>query len=207
MARTVGRAGKEAVGDWKAVRALDASDIEQWLETTISPRIWLAGELEIPTEGFETLSRFWRRWAEASDPPLTPAIFALSVAAHVRGFKKWLETPRPDRPFTVTADSREEAVAFVACLLRHQDVDSRHHDGAVVFESASTLRTLAQSSSPFMPIVYDDETEREIAARHRQRHCIVVRPRNAVDREADVAVELLNHEAFERGAHGHGCQL
>ena len=191
--------GKEAAGDWKAVRALDASDIEQWLETTISPRIWLAGELEIPTEGFETLGRFWRRWAEASDPPLTPAIFAPSVTAHVTNFRKWLETPRPDRPFTVAADSREEAVAFVACLLRHQDVDSRYLDGAVVFESASTLRTLAQSSSPFMPIVYDEETEREIAALHRQRHCIVVRPRNAVDREADVAVELLNHEAFEKG--------
>lgn len=189
---------KEAAGDWKAVRALDASDIEQWLETTISPRIWLAGELEIPTEGFETLSRFWHRWAEASDPPLTPAIFAPSVTAHVTDFRKWLETPRPDRPFTVAADSREEAVAFVACLLRHQDVDSRYHDGAVVFESASTLRTLAQSSSPFMPIVYDEETEHETAALYRQRHCIVVRPRNAVDREADVAVELLNHDAFEK---------
>ena len=190
--------GKEAAGDWKAVRALDASDIEQWLEATISPRIWLAGELEIPTEGFETVSRFWRRWAEASVPSLTPAIFAPSVTAHVTAFRKWLETPRPDCPFTVAADSKEEAVAFVACLLRHQDVDSRHCDGAVVFESATTLRILAQSSSPFMPIVYDEETEREIAVLYRQRHCIVVRPRNAVDREADVTVELLNHEAFEK---------
>ena len=42
---------KEAAGDWKAVRALDASDLEQWLETTIAPRIWLAGELGVSSEG------------------------------------------------------------------------------------------------------------------------------------------------------------
>ena len=189
--------GKEAAGDWKAVRAFDASDIEQWLETTIAPRIWLAGELEIPVEGFESLDHFWNRWAAACDPPLTAAIFSPSVAAHWEDFKKWLETPRPDRPFTVAADSRDEAVAFVACLLRHEDVPDHDRDRAVVFESASTLRTLAQSSSPFMPIVYSEETEREIATLYRQRHCIVVRPRNAVDREPDVAVELLGHAAFE----------
>ena len=63
------------------MRAFDASDLKQWLETTITPRIWLACELAIPTEGFETLDRFWNWWAEASDPPLTPAICAPSVAA------------------------------------------------------------------------------------------------------------------------------
>ena len=189
--------GKEAAGDWKAVRALDASDLEQWLETTITPRIWLAEELEIPTEGFETLGRSWRLWAEASNPPLTPAIFGPSVAAHVKDFRKWLETARPDRPFTVAADSRDEAVAFVACLLRHEDVPEHDRDRAVVFKAASTLRTLAQSSSPFMPIVDSEEAERELATLYRQSHCIVVRPRNAVDREPDVAVELLGHAAFE----------
>ena len=187
---------KEAAGEWKAVRALDASDLEQWLETTIAPRIWLASELGMLTEGFETLDCFWDRWAEASDPPMTAVIFAPSVAAHSKKFKMWLETPRPDRPFTVAADSQEEAVAFLACLLRHEDTPAHAGDRAVVFESASTLRTLAQSSSPFIPIVYSEEAEREIVTLYRQCHCIVVRPRNAVDREPDVVVELLGHAAF-----------
>ena len=155
-------------------------------------------------EGFETLDRFWSWWVEASDPPLTPAIFAPSVAAHVKKFKKWLETPRPDRAFTVAADSREEAVAFVACLLRHEDIPDRDHDRAVVFKSASPLRTLAPSSSPFIPIVYNEETEREIATLYRQRHCIVVRPRNAVEREPDAVVELLGHATFVEALAGHG---
>ena len=189
---------KEAAGHWKAVRVLDASDLEQWLETTIAPRIWMAGELELPTEGFETVDRFWNRWAAASDPPLTPAIFRPSVAAHVKSFNAWLEVAPPDRPFSVAADSKEEAVAFVACLLQHEDAPTGARDRAVVFESASTLRTLARSSSPFLPIVHNEEGEREIAPLYRQRHCIVVRPGNAVDREPDVAVDLLSHAEFEQ---------
>ena len=189
---------KEAANDWKAVKALDASDLEQWLETTIAARIWLAKELGIPTEGFETLDHFWGRWAAASDPPMTEAIFAPSVAAHAGELKKWLEKEPGDGPFTVAADSKGEAVGFLACLLRHDDLPANARDRAVVVESASTLRILAQSTSPFIPIVHRKETEREIVALYRQRHCIVVRPRNAVDRAPDATVELLSHAAFEQ---------
>ena len=196
--------GKEEAGDWKAVRALDASDLEQWLENTVAPRIWLAGELGLPTKGFRTLDGFWHRWARDSDPPITPKIFEPSVTAHLERFTKWLEKPPGDGPLTVAADSREEAVAFVACLFRHNDAPATHRDHAVVFESAGTLQELADSPSPFIPIVYAEDTERELASHYRQRHCIAVRPRNAVDREPDIAVELLGHEAFEQALAGMG---
>ena len=196
--------GKEAAEDWKAVRAVDASDLEQWLETTIAPRIWLAGELGIPTEGFRTLDRFWDWWAQGSNPPMTDAIFAPSVAAHADRFKTWLEKTPGDGPLTVAADSREEAVAFLACLFRHGDPPAPARDHAVVFESAGTLQTLSGSRSPFIPIVYGEETEREISSHYRQRHCIVVRPRNAVDREPDMVVELLGHEAFGKAIENMG---
>ena len=187
---------KEVAGDWRAVRALDASDLEQWLENTIAPRIWLAGELGIPTGGFRTLDRFWNCWAEASEPPMTPRIFEPSVAAHQGAFSKWLEQS-PGRPFFVAGDSGEEAVAFVACLFCSIAPDSaRYH--AVVVESASTLQKLADSRSPFIPIVYGDETEREIAAQYRRRHCVVVRPRGRVDRKPDAAVERPGYTAFEQ---------
>ena len=196
-----GKAGwvraKEDAGEWKAVRVFDASDLEQWLETTIAPRIWLARELNIPTKGFETLDHFWSRWAETSEPPMTATIFAPSIAAHLKAVKDWLATPS-NRAFSVAADSKEEAVAFLACLLLHEDALADTYDRAVVFESADALRTLAHSSSPFIPIVYNEKTEREVAALYRSRHCFVVRPRNAVDREPEAAVEQLGHAAFEK---------
>ena len=188
---------KQAEGDWKAVRAFDASDLEQWLEESIPAQMWFAEPLAMPVSGFETLGQYWQRWAEASEPKMTPQIFEPSILAYRKPFKDWLEKPS-EKPFVVAADSTGEALAFLACLFRDKDMAARWEDLAVVFKSAETLRTLANSSSPFIPIVYTEEAERELAALYRRLHCIIVRPRNAIDSKPDIALDLLNHEPFEK---------
>ena len=195
--------GKRSAGDWKEVRALDAGDLEQWLEAeaSISARMWFAEKLGLPVDGFETLDACWRRWSEASDPELTPAIFAPSLAAYRDAFRDWLGQP-PGRPFTVAADSRDEALAFLSRLFGEDGIDARWQDRAAVFDSAEALRKLAASNVPasnvpFLPIVHTDAAERALAAVHRQSHCIAVRPRNVVDSEPDVALDLLDYKAFE----------
>ncbi len=187
---------KNEAGDWKAVRVFDASDLEQWLEQSVSAQIWLAEQLALPISGYETLEQAWHRWADASEPHLTPEIFAPSIAAYRGTFKAWLEKPS-DRPFVVAADSRDEALAFLACLF---DDEKLHHfkDLSAVFTSPETLKTLIASSVPFIPIVHSEDAERELADAHRRLHCIVFRPRNAVDKEADIALDLLGYEAFEK---------
>ncbi len=188
---------KDRLGDWKAVRAYDASDLEQWLETAVVPRIWLADKLQLPTTGFQTLEKCWDDWAGVCEPRMTAAVFTPSIDRHCRAFREWLMAP-PDRPFTVAADSREEAGAFIACLLRHNDVPAVSFDQAVLFDAADSLRLLGPSSAQFIPIVCSEETERCIGELYRRRHCIVVRPRNAVDRRPDIATELLSQEAFKK---------
>ena len=185
--------GKAATDGWKEVRAFDASDLEQWLEVSVPARLWLAEELGLPVDGFETLDACWRRWAEASEPALNPAIFAPSLSAYRGAFGDWLGKP-PDRPFTVAADSTDEALAFLTCLFKEDGADARWQDLAAVFDSVEALRKLAASNAPFLPVVHTDEVERELAAVYRQRHCIAVRPRNAV--KPDIALELLDHGAF-----------
>lgn len=188
---------KNALNEWKAVRVLDASDLEQWLEESIPAQIWLAEKLGMPTAGYETLDQCWERWAAGSEPRMTPEIFAPSIAAHTKAFKEWLAKDS-EKPFVVTADSRDEALAFLACIFEQTDVESKSKDLAAVFESPETLRTLAPSSSPFIPIVTTDEAERELVTAYRNHHSIVVRPRNAVDSEPDIALDLLRHDAFEK---------
>ena len=192
---------KRATGDWKDVRAFDASDLEQWLEQSIPAQIWLAEQIGMPIEGFETLDRCWRRWAEASDPQMTPAMFQSSITAHRDTFSKWLERPS-ECPFVIAADSRDEALAFLACLFRDDGIAARWRELAAVFESPEALRKLAASAAPFLPIIHTDTAERELAAVYRQRHCVTVRPRNAVDSEPDVALDLLDHGAFEKALAG-----
>ena len=206
--------GKNASGDWKEVRAYDASDLEQWLENTVAPRIWLAGKLGMPTTGFQTIEQCWERWAAGSEPPMASAIFKPSLDRHGRDlpdrqpndFHAWLAA-RPDRPFTVAADSIEEAVAFIACLLREDDMPIGACDRAVLFESASTLRLLAPSSSPFIAVVCSQETECVIGEVYRRHHCIVVHPRNVVDPKPDIALDLLDHDSFMNALTAMGIDL
>ena len=189
---------KQEEGDWKTVKAFDASDLEQWLEESIPAQMWLAEQLAMPVSGFETLDQCWQRWEEASEPKMTPTMFKPSITAYRdKPFKEWLEKPS-EKPFVVAADSTDEALAFLGCLFQDSAIAPRSRDLAAVFKSAETLRTLANSSSPFIPIVYTEEAERELATVYRRHHCIIVRPRNAVDSKPDIALDLLNHETFEK---------
>ena len=188
---------KEAAGDgWKAVRAYDASDLEQWLGVSIAASIWLAEKLSIPTDGVKTLDACWKDWAQASTPAMTKRIFESSVAACVKPFKAWLEKP-PQRPFVVAADSKDEALAFIACLFEHDEIPVAQRDLVALFTSPETLMKLATSSSPFIAIAGNDQTQDSLAALYQRVHCIATCPRNAVHTEPDAALDLLGYSAFE----------
>jgi len=195
---------KTEAGDWKAVRALDASDLEQWLEQSVPAQIWLAEQLALPVTGFETLEQAWRRWANVTEPHLTREILAPAIAAYLRDFKSWLEKPS-DRPFVIAADSRDEALAFLACLFDDEDLRP-YKDQSAVFTSPATLRSLLGSSVSFIPIVHSVDAERELVDAHRRLHCILYRPRNAVDAEADISLDLLGYDAFKNALAAMGVE-
>lgn len=198
---------KNEAGEWNSVRAYDASDIEQWLEQSVPTQIWLAEQLqlpELPTSGFETLDQAWVRWADASEPTLTPDIFAPAVAVNREEFKNWLDKPS-DRPFVVAADSRLEVLAFLACLFDDQSLDASKKDLAAVFNSRGPLRTLIGSSVPFIPIVHAEDTEAELGSAYNRLHCIVFRHRNSVELNADIELKLLRADHFRHALNAMGC--
>ena len=188
---------KEASGDgWREVRAYDASDLEQWLEESVVAPVWLAERLPTPIEGVRTLDAHWIDWAEASEPPMMEHLFASTIAAGIERFRKWLDAP-PERPFVVAADSQDEALAFLRCLFRHEEVPAGQRDLAVAFESSQALTTLAASSSPFIPIAASAEVQQHLGPLCKRMHCIATCPRNAVDVKPDIALELLGYKAFD----------
>jgi addiction module HigA family antidote len=195
---------KNEARDWKVVRAFDANDLEQWLEQSVPAQIWLAEQLPLPITGYETLEQAWRHWANASEPHMTPEVFAPSITAYLGTFKAWLNKPS-EKPFVVAADSRDEALAFLACLFDDEELHE-FKDLAAVFTSPTTLRKLLESSVPFIPIVPSEDAERELADAHRRLHCVVYRPRNAVDTRADIALDLLGHEDFQEALTAMGVE-
>ena len=189
---------KKASGDgWRDVRAYDASDLEQWLEESVPPPVWLSERLPTPVEGVETLEERWRKWASDATPNMTKHIFDVAVADCIAPFKSWLEG-LPERPFLVAADSKGEALAFIACLFEHGDISARQRDLAAVFTSSKMLDTLAKASSPFIPIAANAEAQESLSQVLGRMHCIATCPRNAVDAKPDFALPLMGHAAFER---------
>ena len=193
---------KNEAKDWKEVRAFDASDLEQWLEQSVPAQIWFAEQIALPINGFETLEQAWDRWANASKPHLTPDIFVPAITAYQGAFKEWLTKPS-NKQFVISADSWEEALAFLSCLFDADEL-RQFKDLSAVFTSPDTLRILISSSVSFIPIVVSENVERELINAYSRLHCIVFRPRNAVDIDADITLDLLNHESFEKALNAAG---
>ena len=84
---------KAILGEWKDVRAYDASDLEQWLEQSAQMQVWLAEQIGIPVSGYRSHGRCWADWAETCDPVLSPTLFEPSVQEFSAKFQGWLSNP------------------------------------------------------------------------------------------------------------------
>ena len=107
---------KKTRGEWKDVRAFDASDLEQWLEQSIPAQTRMREFLGGATQEVTTLSQIWLEWAGVTEPELPKELFRPAAERHQEQLEKWLKAP-PDSPFVVTADSTIEALGFLSCLL------------------------------------------------------------------------------------------
>lgn len=114
-------ASQKAKVEWADVRAYDADDLEQWLEQTPSVALQFAEELGLMGPEVESPERHWQLWASQCDPAITFEVFFTDRTATrdrllelIRG-----HVSRRERiaPLTLSADSMEEAAAFVAAAL------------------------------------------------------------------------------------------
>src|ERR1022692_2121596 len=189
---------KAALREWKSVRAFDASDLEQWLEQSISAQGWLAEQIGRPTEGAHSLDEQWCDWASVTDPELSTDLFLPSAEQHNSALRSWLETA-PSSPLILSADSKAEALAFLYCVLSSGDfAGSAYKDRVVVFSSGQTLKKLISSASSFIPVLFTEDAQQEAAGIYKKLHTVFIRPRNTVELKPDITLDLLSHEAFAK---------
>ena len=192
------RKEKAALGEWKSVRAYDASDIEQWLEQSLQAQRWLSEKLGIPYDGVYSLDERWHAFASVTDPELSKELFAPSVEHYKSIVKNWVENPSAT-PLIICGDSRIEALAFLYCMFESDEpVFKNIKDRLLVFSSGASLRKLTTVSPAFIPVVFTDEAERELGGEYKNRHTVIVRPRNAVEPEPTVILDLLGYEPFRK---------
>ena len=98
---------------WRGVRALDADDLEAWLERAPAVTLWFAELLGLSGSGIESTDRFWQRWREQSRCRLTTEALLADRDAAAQRFDELISAAAPI--IAVEADSQEEAAAF-ACV-------------------------------------------------------------------------------------------
>jgi addiction module HigA family antidote len=196
-------AKRQAEGNWKQVLAFDSSDLEQWIEQSVAAQAWFAGETGRPAKGAKSLDQCWAEWANATVPPLAPALFKSAVESARGGFASKLEKS-PEGPIIVAADSIEEGLAFVTQVFSDEGAVSLPRDRVVVFQEPGVLPQFAAGASNFIAVVTSREIERELAPFSRSIHSIVLYPRNAPNVTPEVVLEPLDFEAFRVGLEAMG---
>jgi addiction module HigA family antidote len=188
---------------WKGVRAYDASDLEQWIETSIPAQAWFSERLPLRDPNLLDLQGAWRRWADAANPTLCKSLFP-SAAAAANKLNEWLKKP-PERPFSVVADSPEEGLAALACAFEAGPLqDGRARERTVVVGTPEALAKLTSATSDFIAILASAKVEAEAAALFRQFHTIVVTHRNGIEGAPDLTVDLVDDRTFHEALTGMG---
>lgn len=189
---------------WRDVRAYDASDLEQWLEQSLSGQAWFANETMRPSEGVRSLDQCWSDWAGATNPPLVADLFDSAISAAKRTAVSRL-SKEPEGPTIIGADSVEEALAFLSQLFSDRGGEelALYRDRVLVFDKPGILPRLAQGAQSFIPVAFTRDVERELAPLARSVHTIIVYPRNAAP-DPHIVLEPLSHEAFGSALEGMG---
>jgi len=196
---------KAALGHWKNVRAYDASDLEQWLEQSAPTQVWFAERIGLPAEGYRSLEQCWSKWSTVCEPELSPVLFDSAVEHFSKDFKDWLDSP-PDRPYIIAADSRDEALAFITCLIQHVETSGdRQDDRTIVLDTPQALQRFDTAGSiPLIAVIHEPAVEKESGSLYRRCHCIIARPRNDVNTKPDITLELLGGTDFQKALEAMG---
>ncbi|MDE2997729.1 MAG: HigA family addiction module antitoxin [Gemmatimonadota bacterium] len=199
---------KIAIGHWKDVRAYDASDLEQWLEQSAAAQIWFAERIGRSVSGYRSIEQCWVEWTRDCEPSLWPALFAPTVKRFAKEFGGWL-SEKSDRPFILAADSQEEALAYLRCLAESLETDPPGlTDRMIVFDTPQALERLESVDRlPIIAIAPTPRVERKIGFLRRPCRRVIIRPRNSVYGDPDIALDRLDfmdfHKALEPIGYGY----
>ncbi len=183
---------------WKDVRVYDANNLEQWIENSARVQFWFAEELGKHVRGLRLLSQCWSQWADSCEPKLTQAIFKGHVQIYSENFQQWLKDS-PKKPYVVAAESRDEALAFLYCLIDqfYFNSDSQKID-AMVVDSPEAFEQMKYSGySPNLFVINHSKIENEIGGFFRRCHCVIIRPSNDLFKEPNIRLKTIRKKEFE----------
>ena len=161
-------------GSWRDVRVLDADDLAAWLEEAPAVHTWLSIQIGKIPSGTNDLEAFWNEWSGATRPDLTPAIILSGRDKEVAEMHRRLSDVS-GQALAVQAESREEAIAWMYCVIR--DLPSGMADSilarCLVVGSPEAFRQLTGARAPLVLVPRFDPEELASAAA-RAGHAVII---------------------------------
>lgn len=185
---------RRAENKWKDVRCLDADDIEQWAERTLPAAFWLAEQIGLASSGFVTTQRYWDTWANVCNPPFPRDLILAGRSHEMHELIKALKSP-PERSMTITADSREEALAFT-CAALSRDEGRGLADRLLIADASSPIERL-QDSPNVLVAVESDVLERRLGLLGGKIHVIIPRARGEATETTEIELGSIRSDAFD----------
>ena len=158
-------------GLWREVRALDADDLEGWLESNYVVHVWVSEQLGRRPLEAESLDRWRSRWAAQTDPVLPPALLLAGRRAEAE--KLCAALTGPPKVTGVRAASREEALAFAAAALGTIEDAGSAPPAAVVVKSPAVWDRCAVSPGPAI-LIHPRVEGIDLPAAVRQGHPVLI---------------------------------
>ena len=172
--KDVWAAEKTEEGPWRRVKVLDADDVAAWLEEAPAVHTWLSIQIGKIPPGTNDLEAYWDEWSGATRPALTPEIVLSGRDEAVTEMHRRLSDVS-GQAFAVRAESREEAIAWMYCVIR--DLPPEKTDSilarCLVVESPEALRHLTGARPPLVLVPRFDPEELASAAA-RAGHAVVI---------------------------------
>lgn len=158
-------------GLFKAVRVFDADDLATWLTQAPAVARWFGAMIGKPTSDLFDLESFASEWSARTSPALP---FDLLLAGREREraadlVRAWPRASRPS-PLFVRADTKDEAISFVAAALDRATGPEREQFRArtMIVESRDALRWAQRGGvgEPALLLPHYDDFEPKDAVRH-----------------------------------------
>lgn len=158
--------------EWKEVRAYDADDLEQWLETAPAVAAWFSRLVGTRPEDVDDVESRWNAIAESATKRLKPQVFLVSRDESVEHFREWLG--KQPSQLAITFRSPSEVVDFVCAAAAAMDEPERTivSARAIIVESSRAWKALRDSTTPSVLVIDPsvvlpaEEIGRAVAAGH-----------------------------------------
>lgn len=157
-------------GNWKGVLALDADDIDAWLEEEQGVSYWIAEQIGLEPDGLVTTEQWWAEFSRRTEPPLPLRLLLAGREPERAELTQRLAGDQTS--VAVRAPWRDEALAFICVALDAAiDDDAPTYPGLIVRSPRVWRRLVMEPGAMTLIPIFEDP---EIRAAHEAGKRVVI---------------------------------